>query len=112
MTNYASEPLYIETPLVSSPILSKIAGWYSPPTAVASDLWADLSNIMLKLENLQPSGSFKSRYHKLYATSTEIVRGLGNLCKKTSERLAPGEEPHFFCSSEGNAGNCCLEDTL
>jgi len=28
MTNFTNEPLYIETPLVSSPILSKIAGWY------------------------------------------------------------------------------------
>lgn len=62
------------------------------------------SKILLKLENLQPSGSFKSRYHRNVIRVLKRSRGLGNLCKKMSERLGPGEEPHFFCSSEGNAG--------
>jgi threonine dehydratase len=34
-----------------------------------------------------------------------MQRGLGNLCRKTIERLGPNRESHFYCSSEGNAGN-------
>jgi L-serine/L-threonine ammonia-lyase len=109
MTNDMNEPLYIETPLVSSPILSKLAGWYSPRSTRTS--YVDGSKILLKLENLQPSGSFKSRYHKGFREVLRF-RGLGNLCKKMSERLGQGEEPHFFCSSEGNAGTLLRRGTL
>ncbi|KAK9455797.1 tryptophan synthase beta subunit-like PLP-dependent enzyme [Dipodascopsis uninucleata] len=61
---------YIETPLIHSVPLSNIVS----------------CTVLLKLELLQPSGSFKSR-------------GLGNLVEKTYE---PGI--HYFSSSGGNAG--------
>ncbi|KAI1772842.1 pyridoxal-phosphate dependent enzyme [Hypoxylon cercidicola] len=64
--------LYIETPCIPSAALSRAAG----------------CNIFLKLENLQPSGSFKSR-------------GVGHLMYQ--ETLAK-KNVHFYCSSGGNAG--------
>ncbi|KAI0192191.1 tryptophan synthase beta subunit-like PLP-dependent enzyme [Astrocystis sublimbata] len=74
MGSYISDPphpqLYLETPCIPSPELSRIAG----------------CNIYLKLENLQPSGSFKSR-------------GIGHLMIAA----------HFYCSSGGNAGLACAE---
>ncbi|KAK8041355.1 hypothetical protein PG994_014362 [Apiospora phragmitis] len=54
-------------------------------------------NIFLKLENLQPSGSFKSR-------------GIGNMMHKAmlSQQQHPtGKPAHFYCSSGGNAGLAC-----
>lgn len=50
-------------------------------------------NIHLKLDLLQPSGSFKSR-------------GIGNLISLASSRHTPHspETLHFYCSSGGNAG--------
>ncbi|SPO06323.1 related to L-serine dehydratase [Cephalotrichum gorgonifer] len=72
---------WISTPLVESAHLSKLAG---------------CSRIFLKLENLQPSGSFKSR-------------GIGNylLCR-IRECDASGKQPHFYASSGGNAGIACV----
>ncbi|KAF9885488.1 hypothetical protein FE257_012815 [Aspergillus nanangensis] len=67
---------WIETPLVESATLSKIAG----------------CRIFLKLELLQPSGSFKSR-------------GIGNFIRTAS--LDPenrDKDLHFYNSSAGNAG--------
>lgn len=54
------------------------------------------SRIFLKLENLQPSGSFKSR-------------GIGNylLCR-IRDCEAAGKQPHFYASSGGNAGIACV----
>lgn len=52
------------------------------------------SNIYLKLETLQPSGSFKSR-------------GIGNLISKAT-LSAPSQPVHFYCSSGGNAGLACV----
>lgn len=71
---------WVSTPLVESSHLSKIAG----------------CRIFLKLENLQPSGSFKSR-------------GIGNylLCR-IAECEAAGKRPHFYASSGGNAGIACV----
>ncbi|KAK4217113.1 tryptophan synthase beta subunit-like PLP-dependent enzyme [Rhypophila decipiens] len=71
---------WIETPLIPSVPLSRIAG----------------CNIFLKLENLQPSGSFKSR-------------GIGNmmLLVASSSPEDSKKEIHFYCSSEGNAGLAC-----
>ncbi|KAM7219978.1 Tryptophan synthase beta subunit-like PLP-dependent enzyme [Rhypophila decipiens] len=71
---------WIETPLIPSVPLSRIAG----------------CNIFLKLENLQPSGSFKSR-------------GIGNmmLLAASSSPEDSKREIHFYCSSEGNAGLAC-----
>ncbi|QDS72766.1 hypothetical protein FKW77_004402 [Venturia effusa] len=51
------------------------------------------SRIFLKLENLQPSGSFKSR-------------GIGNYCQLMAK---PAPQPtHFYASSGGNAGLACV----
>lgn len=55
----------------------------------------DSSNIYLKLENLQPSGSFKSR-------------GVGNLMFRAVESSSPSQKVHFYCSSGGNAGLACI----
>ncbi|KAK3325854.1 tryptophan synthase beta subunit-like PLP-dependent enzyme [Apodospora peruviana] len=71
---------WIETPLIPSVPLSKEVG----------------CNIFLKLENLQPSGSFKSR-------------GVGNMMFRAAADCPPEESEriHFYCSSEGNAGLAC-----
>ncbi|KAF9973211.1 hypothetical protein BGZ73_003571 [Actinomortierella ambigua] len=47
------------------------------------------TNVWLKLEALQPSGSFK-------------IRGLGNMCLKAFKQH--GKDTHLVCSSGGNAG--------
>ncbi|KFO23813.1 L-serine dehydratase/L-threonine deaminase isoform X1 [Fukomys damarensis] len=67
----SGEPLHVRTPLRDSMALSKVAG----------------TSVYLKMDNVQPSGSFK-------------IRGIGHLCKTWAER---GCE-HFICSSAGNAG--------
>ncbi|KAF2262544.1 tryptophan synthase beta subunit-like PLP-dependent enzyme [Lojkania enalia] len=68
---------WIETPLKESYALSQAAG----------------CRVFLKLENLQPSGSFKSR-------------GIGNYILRRLEELPHDNEtmPHIFSSSGGNAG--------
>ncbi|KAM0277238.1 hypothetical protein ACHAQH_005959 [Verticillium albo-atrum] len=77
-TANASLP-WMETPLIPSPHLSRAAG----------------CNIYLKLENLQPSGSFKSR-------------GIGNLMlQEIASRPASQSNLHFYSSSGGNAGLAC-----
>ena len=66
---------WVETPLIESAALSKAAG----------------CRVFLKMENLQPSGSFKSR-------------AVGNLILQTIQRRPPGTPLHFYSSSGGNAG--------
>ncbi|KAG9206245.1 hypothetical protein G6514_004969 [Epicoccum nigrum] len=73
-TQEQSNP-WVETPLRESYALSEAAG----------------CRIFLKLENLQPSGSFKSR-------------GIGNYILRRLSELPPGSTPHIFASSGGNAG--------
>lgn len=70
-----------ETPLNRSTLLSKHAG----------------CQIYLKLENLQPSGSFKSR-------------GIGNflLSHLQSCKASNRAKTHFYSSSGGNAGIACV----
>lgn len=70
-----------ETPLIHSSILSKHAG----------------CQIYLKLENLQPSGSFKSR-------------GIGNFLRShlQSADAEHRQKTHFYSSSGGNAGLACV----
>ena len=55
------------------------------------------SNVYMKLENLQPSGSFKSR-------------GIGNLCLQALLQSTPEDatNTHFYSSSGGNAGLGCV----
>ncbi|KAF7524435.1 hypothetical protein PCG10_005694 [Penicillium crustosum] len=67
---------WIETPLVESACLSRAAG----------------CRIFLKLENVQPSGSFKSR-----AMGNQILSHLRNPANI-------GRRVHFYASSGGNAG--------
>ncbi|TVY40345.1 Catabolic L-serine/threonine dehydratase [Lachnellula occidentalis] len=76
-TNIPPKP-WVETPLIRSMALSQEAG----------------CNIFLKLENLQPSGSFKSR-------------AVGHLMCKAIARHGPSHPIHFYCSSGGNAGLAC-----
>lgn len=66
---------YITSPLVPSLYLSEIIG----------------AKVLLKLETVQPSGSFKSR-------------GLGTLVHHTVSTAPPGSVFHFFSPSGGNAG--------
>ncbi|KAL3428132.1 pyridoxal-phosphate dependent enzyme [Phlyctema vagabunda] len=72
---------WVETPLIESRALSAAAG----------------CRIFLKLENLQPSGSFKSR-------------GIGNyIIHRLTDLPADAETPsHFYCVSGGNAGLACI----
>ncbi|KAL4910978.1 hypothetical protein BDW74DRAFT_4485 [Aspergillus multicolor] len=67
---------WIRTPLIESSTLSTLAG----------------CRILLKLENTQPSGSFKSR-----AMGAQILSHLHNPSNY-------GKSIHFFASSGGNAG--------
>ncbi|KAF6845052.1 pyridoxal-phosphate dependent enzyme [Colletotrichum musicola] len=78
-----SKKTWIETPCIASAPLSRIAG----------------CNILLKLENLQPSGSFKSR-------------GVGNLMVRAAAAAPPGTDAHFYCSSGGNAGLACATSAI
>jgi L-serine/L-threonine ammonia-lyase len=67
----AREPLHTRTPLLESLALSKLCG----------------KPVFLKMENMQPTGSFK-------------IRGIGRLCQEGRERGFT----HFVSSSGGNAG--------
>ncbi|KAI9742344.1 MAG: hypothetical protein M1818_003877 [Claussenomyces sp. TS43310] len=69
---------WVKTPCIESRTLSNIAG----------------CQIFLKLENIQPSGSFKSR-------------GLGYLMMREIEKHGSSKPIHFYCSSGGNAGLAC-----
>ncbi|EAT82721.1 hypothetical protein HBH56_000180 [Parastagonospora nodorum] len=68
-----------QTPLIHSTILSKHAG----------------CQIYLKLDNLQPSGSFKSR-------------GVGNFLLSHIAKTSNRSTIHFYISSGGNAGLACV----
>uniref|UniRef100_A0A8C5RLG8 L-serine deaminase n=1 Tax=Laticauda laticaudata TaxID=8630 RepID=A0A8C5RLG8_LATLA len=64
-------PFHIETPLLESVALSQTAG----------------TKVYMKLENAQPSGSFK-------------IRGIGYFCQQMAKKGCR----HLVCSSGGNAG--------
>ncbi|RFU34626.1 hypothetical protein B7463_g1701, partial [Scytalidium lignicola] len=81
-SNFLAQP-WIQTPCIKSPALSREAG----------------CNVYLKLENLQPSGSFKSR-------------GIGNLILHAMRTRSPSKPLHFYCSSGGNAGLACATAAL
>ena len=80
---HTTKQTWIETPLVESTVLSLSAK----------------CRIFLKLELLQPSGSFKSR-------------GIGNLMlqhfKHASYQKSRSKPLHFYSSSGGNAGLACV----
>ncbi|KAF2730577.1 tryptophan synthase beta subunit-like PLP-dependent enzyme [Polyplosphaeria fusca] len=77
ISSQEQEKPWIETPLVESYALSQAAG----------------CRIFLKLDNLQPSGSFKSR-------------GIGYYILRRLEEIPPNNasQAHIFTSSGGNAG--------
>nr|XP_025974792.1 serine dehydratase-like [Dromaius novaehollandiae]XP_025974793.1 serine dehydratase-like [Dromaius novaehollandiae]XP_025974794.1 serine dehydratase-like [Dromaius novaehollandiae] len=64
-------PFHIVSPVLESLALSKAAG----------------TKVYMKLENVQPTGSFK-------------IRGIGYLCQEAAKKGCR----HFVCSSGGNAG--------
>ncbi|CAD6588818.1 MAG: catabolic L-serine/threonine dehydratase [Alectoria sarmentosa] len=70
---------WVSTPLIESAALSKAAG----------------CRIFLKLENLQPAASFKSR-------------GIGNLIRRALLTHPTPHLTHFYSSSGGNAGLACV----
>ncbi|KUJ15519.1 tryptophan synthase beta subunit-like PLP-dependent enzyme [Mollisia scopiformis] len=70
---------WVETPCIRSAALSRAAG----------------CNIYLKLETLQPSGSFKSR-------------GVGHMMSTAILHHGPSKPIHFYTSSGGNAGLACI----
>ncbi|NXB01495.1 SDSL protein, partial [Cnemophilus loriae] len=65
------KPFHVVSPVLESLRLSKAAG----------------TKVLMKLENVQPSGSFK-------------IRGIGHLCQDAARKGCR----HFVCSSGGNAG--------
>ncbi|KAF2769329.1 tryptophan synthase beta subunit-like PLP-dependent enzyme [Teratosphaeria nubilosa] len=71
--------LWLKTPLIESASLSQAAG----------------CRILLKLDPLQPSGSFKSR-------------GIGAFCHHALLTSANPNATHFYASSGGNAGLACV----
>ncbi|MCJ1323759.1 catabolic L-serine/threonine dehydratase [Thelotrema lepadinum] len=81
--------------MVSSPIDDIPRTWRETPLVESAALSREAKcRIFLKLENMQPSGSFKSR-------------GIGNLIRHHIESHAPGTPLHFYSSSSGNAGLAC-----
>ncbi|XP_075291002.1 serine dehydratase-like isoform X2 [Opisthocomus hoazin] len=65
------KPFHISSPVLESLALSRAAG----------------TKVYMKLENVQPTGSFK-------------IRGIGHLCQEAAKKGCR----HFVCSSGGNAG--------
>ncbi|NXS04458.1 SDSL protein, partial [Oxylabes madagascariensis] len=65
------KPFHVVSPVLESLALSKAAG----------------TKVFMKLENVQPSGSFK-------------IRGIGHRCQDAAKKGCR----HFVCSSGGNAG--------
>lgn len=87
----SAEPqkLWVETPCVPSLPLSRAAG----------------CNIFLKLESLQPSGSFKSR-----GIGSLMYRAFLERCASRTQEEEDGQVvvvAHFYCPSGGNAGLAC-----
>ncbi|KAK1064708.1 catabolic L-serine/threonine dehydratase [Friedmanniomyces endolithicus] len=78
-----------ETPLIESANLSKAAG----------------CRILLKLEHLQPSGSFKSRGVGNYCLQALLNRRHENPSEGSTKKK---KRLHFYSSSGGNAGLACV----
>ncbi|PSR90792.1 tryptophan synthase beta subunit-like PLP-dependent enzyme [Coniella lustricola] len=75
---------WIESPCIYSAPLSRAAG----------------CRIHLKLDNTQPSGSFKSR-----GVGNFMRRAVQSSCSSSRQQQ---QDVHFFCSSGGNAGLACI----
>lgn len=82
------------------------------PESLTSSITMSTSRIFLKLDLLQPSGSFKSRYYNpnsSYPTMANgeltVTRGIGNFIRTAlQDPTNKGRELHFYISSGGNAG--------
>ncbi|KAK5575029.1 hypothetical protein RB653_010284 [Dictyostelium firmibasis] len=70
--------LHINSPMLESLALSKL-------------FKEENSKVWMKVDALQPSGSFK-------------IRGIGLLCNKLVSEKKSKDDVHFICSSGGNAG--------
>lgn len=75
-----TKPLYVETPVLLSHQLTSLAGY----------------KVYLKLENLQPPGSFK-------------IRGISHMIQKAA---LTGDCEHVYCASGGNAGMAAAYSAL
>lgn len=64
------------------------------------------SNIYLKLENLQPSGSFKSR--GIGSFILDHLQDSQSKSQSTNTSKEKESKPHFYTSSGGNAGLGCV----
>lgn len=75
---------------MTKPNLPKL---YTVTAAIPSVYLSEINgcNVYLKLENTQPSGSFKTR-------------GLGQYIAREVSKLGPQDSAHIFSSSGGNAG--------
>ncbi|EXJ79504.1 hypothetical protein A1O1_08768 [Capronia coronata CBS 617.96] len=72
-----------------------VRGYISGPKSCPSERCLTRSSkVYLKLDNLQPSGSFKSR-------------GIGNYIRCRAEEYR-GKKVHFYAASGGNAGIACV----
>ncbi|XP_077164591.1 serine dehydratase-like [Paroedura picta] len=71
MSAHNGRPFHVVTPVLESIALTQAAG----------------SKVYMKMENVQPTGSFK-------------IRGIGYFCQEVAKRGCQ----HFVCSSGGNAG--------
>ncbi|OZJ04832.1 hypothetical protein BZG36_02323 [Bifiguratus adelaidae] len=86
------EALHVDSPLMHSTTLTKKVGWQVYTEYVAR-FWLigdDSSNVWLKLDNLQPSGSFK-------------IRGIGYMIQRAMQK-DHFTHPQLVSSSGGNAG--------
>ena len=72
------EKPWVETPLKESSSLSKAAKWYELSCHAkfkpSNNLLNRRSRVFLKLENLQPSGSFMSRYTHINYSLLQLSR--------------------------------------
>ncbi|KAL8825825.1 MAG: hypothetical protein Q9191_004172 [Dirinaria sp. TL-2023a] len=83
---------WVETPLIESRALSKAAG----------------CRIFLKLENLQPSGSFKSRgIGNKMLSCLSSSSAMNKTHDQNPQDQKKNSKPHFYSSSGGNAGLAC-----
>ncbi|RYO93353.1 hypothetical protein DL764_008003 [Monosporascus ibericus] len=83
-------------------------GSYTPEP---QKLWIEtpcIPNIFLKLENLQPSGSFKSRgIGHMMQRALAAHRAAAKVKKPDADAEGEAGVVHFYCSSGGNAGLAC-----
>ncbi|KAI9845134.1 MAG: hypothetical protein M1838_001862 [Thelocarpon superellum] len=74
---------------------SKVKPWVETPLKLSAPLSRSAGcKVYMKLDNLQPSGSFKTR-------------GIGHYMSQRILEHGPEAKVHFYCASGGNAGLAC-----